>query len=263
LITRSLAISAFALIAGSLAAAPTAGAGPVAHAPVFRFPPAHLVGQSRGGDGPMTNIRSTNWAGYVDHGRSFSYTRASWVVSPLTCSSDDSVASFWVGVDGYHSKTVEQAGTVGYCHGGKPTYYTWWEMFPTNDAQLVGSSVRAGDEITASVSVSGSKYTLRVIDSTHPANSFTKIATCSACRNASVEWIAERPRHQQGLYPLARFGHLTFMESRVGSNGVRGSVSKYLHDAVTMINHNGATLARVSGLQRGGNRFVATWLRGQ
>lgn len=211
----------------------------------------------------MTSVRSTNWAGYVDRGRRFSYVSGSWSVPRLTCASNDSVASFWVGIDGYHSKTVEQAGTMGYCHGGKVSYYTWWQMYPATKPAYVGSTVHPGDHITASVTVSGHSYTLKVVDATHSENSFTRHASCAVCQNASAEWIAERPRHAQTLYPLARFGHMTFLESKVGSGTVRGSIKKYVHDAVTMINGGGARLAQVSDLRRGGNRFVTTWLRGQ
>jgi hypothetical protein len=184
-------------------------------------------------------------------------------VPKVTCGSNDSVASFWVGLDGYRSKTVEQAGTMGYCHGHKASYYTWWEMFPNTKVTYVGKSVHVGDHITASVSVSGNTYTLKVSDVTHPANSFTRHLNCSACRNASAEWIAERPGHDDGLYPLAKFGHQTFYESHVQAGRVGGTIKKFAHDAITMINRGGATLAQVSDPLRGGNRFIATWKRGQ
>ena len=58
---------------------------------------------------------------------------------------------FWVGIDGFTSGSVEQDGTLIECSGGRAFYFTWWEMFPTNSIQVVGSSVRPGDAISASV----------------------------------------------------------------------------------------------------------------
>ena len=226
--------------------------------------PARIVGHAQSkGAGPMVNIRSTNWAGYVAKGQTFAFIRGSWVVPRVTCSSSDAVASFWVGMDGYQSRTVEQVGSLGYCHHGRPTYYTWWEMYPTNNMQLVGKTVHPGDHITATVSFSGHTFTLRVVDATHRENSFTKYSTCSSCRRATVEWVAERPGRASGLFPLAKFGHLRFSQSRVGVGSSRGSISRWAHDAIVMINRNGATLANVSALQSQGNQFVATWLRSQ
>lgn len=213
--------------------------------------------------GPMANVKTTNWAGYVDKGHTFSVIRGSWAVPHVTCTSTDSATSFWVGMDGYLNKNVEQAGTLAYCHQHKVTYYTWWQMYPATDAHLIGSAVQPGDHVTASVAVAGHTYTLRVMDHTAPRNSFTQRTTCVTCRHDSVEWIAERPRSPHGLYPLAKFGELQFYGSRVGVGTARGSIGHYAHDAITMINHNGDTMARVSTLQQKGNRFVATWLRAQ
>ena len=60
---------------------------------------------------------------------------------------------------------MEQDGTLIECYRDVAYQYTWWEMYPTNAIQVVGSSLRAGDTITASVVRSGSSYTLKVTDS--------------------------------------------------------------------------------------------------
>ena len=39
-------------------------------------------------------------------------------------------SSFWVGIDGYSSSSVEQLGTDSDCAGNTPDYYAWWEMYP-------------------------------------------------------------------------------------------------------------------------------------
>jgi hypothetical protein len=224
--------------------------------------PARVIDGLRGVH-PDTPVTSTNWAGYVEKGHTFNYVHATWTVPAVSCSKDDAVASFWVGIDGYGDKTVEQAGTLGFCHNGKVAYRTWWEMYPATGMRVVGSTVKPGDSIAATVTVSGDRYTLKVVDSTHPASSFTKKATCRTCRNASAEWIAERPVRSKGLFPLAKFGHLRFYESRLGFGRTRGYAGRYAHDSVTMTNRKGNTLAAVSGLRHDGKRFVTTWRREQ
>ena len=95
------------------------------------------------------------------------------------------------------------AGTAAGAAPAAAYYYTWWEMYPTNSIQVVGSAFHAGGSITASVVRSNTSYTLAVTDSTQPANSFTTRQTCSNCANSSAECIAEAPSGSSGVYPLS------------------------------------------------------------
>jgi hypothetical protein len=101
---------------------------------------------------------------------------------------------------------VEQGDNEAWCYGAQGPYYaTWWEEYPTNAIQQVGTTVKAGDKITVSVVRSGTTFTVKVTDSTYPANSFTCAST--TCPNSSAEWIAEAPTNLSTgtLYPLAKF----------------------------------------------------------
>lgn len=211
--------------------------------------------------GPAGQTTSQNWSGYVDTPAGGSYTMVSstWKEPAVSCTSTDAIAAFWVGIDGDPSGTVEQDGTLAYCQGGTPTYYTWWEMYPTNSVQFVGSSVQPGDKITSVVLRTGSSYKLTVTDATHPANSFTTTQSCGSCANSSAEWVAERPSGSGGLYPLANFGKMAFGKAKATSNQGSGSISDFPNDSITMINSSGNTLASVSPLKKQGSKFVDTW----
>jgi hypothetical protein len=209
--------------------------------------------------GPLSDVQSNNWAGYVDRAHTFSVVRATWKQPRVTCTAADSIAALWVGLDGYSSGTVEQDGTLAYCHNGSPTYYSWWEMYPHNSVQLMHASVNPGDKVTSSVVRRGTSYTLKVVDHTHPGNSFKRHTSCAVCQDSSAEWIIERPAGQGGLFPLARFDQVAFFGAKVGVGSVRGAISKYLHDSITMVNGGGDKLASVSPLKKGGRIFVATW----
>src|SRR5690242_3930564 len=121
----------------------------------------------------LTQVQSTNWSGYADTSTTFSKVTGSWTEPSVSCTSRTSLAAFWVGIDGFTSGSVEQDGSLAECSGGRAFYFTWWEMYPTNAIQTVGSSVQPGDSISASVVRSGSSYTLKITDSSHPADSFT------------------------------------------------------------------------------------------
>src|SRR5262245_16449591 len=62
-----------------------------------------------------SNLTSTNWSGYAVTGAPGSITRVkgSWTVPAVQgpCTAQFQASSFWVGIDGFMSNTVEQIGT--------------------------------------------------------------------------------------------------------------------------------------------------------
>jgi len=222
----------------------------------------HLVSPPVRGVSGLTNVQSSNWSGYADTGSSFSKVAASWTEPTPSCSSSrtESLAAFWVGIDGYSSSSVEQDGTLIECYRGTAYQYTWWEMYPANAIQVVGSSLAAGDHIAASVARTGTSYTLAVTDSTHTADSFSTTQTCSNCANSSAEWIAEAPSGSSGVYPLAQFGTWTDSNSTVTA-GTSGTISTFTDDEITMVDSSGAVKAQPSSLNGSGNGFSVAWER--
>lgn len=210
----------------------------------------------------LTDVQSTNWAGYADTGSSFSRVTASWTEPSATCSrSTEQLAAFWVGIDGYSSSSVEQDGTLIECYRGNAYQYTWWEMYPTNDIQVVGQTLAAGDAITSTVTRSGTSYTLTVTDSTHSANSFTETESCSSCANTSAEWIAEAPSSSSSIYPLADFGSWTASGASVTAGGTSGTISSFTDDQITMIDSANRVKAQPGSLNSSGSGFSVTWER--
>lgn len=221
-----------------------------------------VSGFSRHGINGLTNVESTNWAGYADTGSSFSKVTGSWTEPSATCSSNqESLAAFWVGIDGFSSNSVEQDGTLIECFHRSAFQFTWWEMFPTNAIQVVGSSLAAGDSITASVVRSGGNYTLSVTDAQHSANSFSTTQSCSGCANTSAEWIAEAPSSSSGVLPLAHFSTFTDHNSTVTEGSTSGVISSFTDDEITMIDNSGAVKGLPGPLNSSGNGFSVTWER--
>jgi hypothetical protein len=208
----------------------------------------------------LSQVESTNWAGYADTGSSFSSVSASWT-EPTGISSGrrtTSLAAFWVGIDGYSSDTVEQDGTLIESYEGTVYYYDWWEIYPENDVQVV-DNVDPGDQITATVTRSGDSYTLSVTDSTHTADSFSTTQTYSGAADSSAEWIAEAPSGSDGIYPLTDFGTWTDTNSTVTEGTTAGVISSFTDDEITQVTSRGAVEDQPSALNSSGNGFTTTW----
>jgi Peptidase A4 family len=216
------------------------------------------------GSGPA--VASFNWSGYADAATNsipaFSSVSAKWKTPTLSCTAQDSLTSEWVGLDGFNSSTVEQDGTLGWCFLGFATYYTWWEMFPAGTV-TVGTTLMPGDVISASVSRSGTTYTLSVQDSTNPANSFTRFASCSVqCLDASAEWIAERPAFSTtGIAPLARYGTWKVTNAQETYHGATGGISAApSYFPISMEDSTESYFLSTPGpLYAGGTAFTTTW----
>jgi len=193
----------------------------------------------------------------------FTEVSGQWKTPEVTCTKEDRLTVEWVGIDGVSDQTVEQDGTLDWCFEDTALYFTWYEMAPDQPITIVGSSLQPDDRITATVSRSGTSYTLSVTDSTHPANSFSTTASCDAatCLDTSVEWIAERPSIALGVVPLADFGRWRLTHATETANGTPGTIATYLPDyAVNMFDATVSyQLATLSALSGDGNRFTTIW----
>jgi len=208
----------------------------------------------------LSQAQSTNWSGYADTGSGFSTVTGSWTEPSVSCTSQTSLAAFWVGIDGYSSSSVEQDGTLAECYGGTAYYYTWWEMYPANAIQVVGQTLRAGDSITASVVRSGTSYTLKVTDS---AVRQTVLPLRRPARAAPIPAPSGSPRRQrqQRRLPAVGLPRLDRVGATVKAGSTSGVISSFSDDEITMINSSGATKALPGALNGSGNSFAVTWER--
>ena len=249
-----------ALVVGSVAAsAPAAAAGRVSHAPAVVHqvrpggrmirPGSPLIGHSFS----RNASQSTNWSGYAATGR-FTSVSATWTEPAGHCTSATRYASFWVGLDGFNSNTVEQTGSEVDCAGGSPVYYSWYEMYPAYPVNF-RNTVRPGDHLFGSVTFTGgSGYTLVLQDTTR-GWSHTVHKTLSGAANSSAEVIAEAPAAGSVL-PLANFGTVNF--SNATANG--SAIGDFSPTRINMVNNIGQLKDQTSALS-GGRSFSDTWLR--
>src|ERR1017187_6694810 len=166
------------------------------------------------GDG---TVSSSIGSGYTVTGDAFTKAKGSWIVPKAKCSSGAQYASFWVGIDGYSSGTVEQTGTDSDCSGGIPVYYAWYEFYPAYPVNLA-MTINPGDHMSAKVVYSSSKFTITITNET-TGKSFSKSSTVSGAQRSSAEWIAEAPSSGSGALPLADFTEVLFGDDHTGVTG--------------------------------------------
>jgi len=208
-------------------------------------------------------VGSYNWSGYAVTGSAGSVTSVSgsWTVPSETCTSSQTYAAFWVGIDGFNSGTVEQTGTLAECIGGTPYNFAWYEFYPSSLVELW--TVSTGDSISASVTYSAStnKFTTTVTDTTSKTSYTTLPTSVTGAKESSAEWIAEAPSSYNGILPLADFGTVNFGSSLATISGHSGSINSFTSVyAITMISSSGAKEAVPSALSTDGTSFSVTWM---
>lgn len=219
--------------------------------------------------GANGTVKSTNWSGYaVSSASKFTDVEGSWVQPAATCTgASTQYASFWVGIDGYTSDSVEQLGTDSDCRAGVPAYSAWYEMYPAGSVNLpVRDVVKPGDALTATVTVSGSTVTLSLSSSEGWA--FSIVKTASNLKQSSAEWIAEAPEicaSTCSIAHLADFGQLTFTRAEAAAGGAALPISSFTTSdgphRIIMTTANKATLrAEPLALARSGAGFTDDWL---
>jgi Peptidase A4 family len=224
-----------------LLAASAASAHPAARGPVH-FDPNKKISQST----------SSNWSGYSAINGRYTSVSASWTQPTANCTSATTYSSFWVGLDGYGSNTVEQTGTSADCNGGSPRYYAWYEMYPKFPVNL-SLTINPGDSISASVTTDGGgRFTLTITNNSNGQSS-TTTQRLPRAKLASAEAIAEAPSGSGGVLPLTNFGTVNFTSTTVNGQ----PIGTFNPDKIDMV--SGSTLkAQTSGLS-GDTNFSVTW----
>jgi hypothetical protein len=228
---------------------------------------------------------STNWSGYAVTGANGSVTSVTgtWVVPASTCGAKASAAyaSFWIGIDGWTSNTVEQIGTDSDCSSGKPSYYAWYEFYPQPSFLVSPLVINPGDLMSATVSYNTAteQFTATITDETTLSAPFVttfKSSTSShhkatGAARSSAEWIAEAPSGGK-ILPLANFGTVVFGdESKMsgaaectatigGTTGTIGSFGASAWFETTMVTEKTDIPKAVpSALTKSGGGFSVTW----
>lgn len=246
---RFARLAAGLLFLGLIAASAAVGSSGT-RAALKHPPPVRLIGHSN----------SLNWAGYASFNSTFDDVKGSWTQPAATCNGKSTYSSFWLGLDGYTSSTVEQVGTEADCSHGKPVYYAWWEMFPNVSHTIGGFTVVPGVSYTAEVrSAGGDNFALTLSGGGN--NPFTLTTPLGLDPSlSSAEWIAEAPSlcaKSCRELPLTDFGTVNFTGASADGSAIDNSAWSF--DPLTMVTGGGSVKAAPSSLDPTGSAFSITW----
>jgi Peptidase A4 family len=179
-----------------------------------------------------------NWAGYGDTGGSYHNVQAVWQVPAIPATSSPAYAYFWVGMGGTLNLStilnngLVQIGIIEKSSNGQTYYYAFWEVIPLKGSStssqphiFMGSngqplSVKPGDFIDASVSLTGSRYRLKMSDGRGTNNTIwttpTVVVPGSDAPNNSAEVVMEEPDGTT----LADFGQVSFDGVSIDGNPI-------------------------------------------
>ena len=216
-----------------------------------------------------TETFSRNWAGYAvstsfssPETGSMNEAEGAWTVPAADCANTtgEYSSSFWVGIDGYSSQSVEQIGTDSDCFRGSPSYYAWYEMYPDNGFSL-SMRIMPGDVINAKVEHIGNNVFRLTITDVTTGSTFSTIETGASALRNSAEWIAEAPTLNNRILPLSQFGPVMFTDCYVTVKGVKGAIgdSRWENRALILDSRAGVIKAVPSGLVGNGTGFTVTW----
>jgi hypothetical protein len=227
---------------------------------------------------------SYNWSGYSvtsANGASTDVT-GSWIVPTVSCSqAPTGYSSFWIGIDGFSSSTVEQIGTDSDCVAlngrttDTPTYYAWFEFYPAG-SYVIGfpRGVKPGDLITAEVKYLGEggngrhggsapQFSATITDVTQGSESYTVTSTVANAAQSSVEWIAEAPCCSKGqtVLPLADFGTVSFSNGTATVGTTTAPISGFGTNvqSITMVGQKNPSLVKAILSSLSGSGFSVTW----
>jgi hypothetical protein len=226
---------------------------------IVAMPASVTVNGVASGHPPIIRVRqgtSTNWSGYAAYGAPGSFTNASatWTQPAVSCTSQNTYSSYWVGVDGYNTSTVEQIGTEADCSNGAPRYYAWYEMYP-RPSYFAPITVIPSHTYSSSVSAQGrGLYTLTLTDLT-AAKSFTTTQKLNQAHGASAEVVVEAP-FSGGVLPLANYDTVGFTGSKANGVGI-GTFPQV--DPITMVNPYGMKSTPSGFSDTTKQSFSVTW----
>jgi len=189
--------------------------------------PNHFTAKPGGGGGNAASSAlgwaSSNWSGYAITASSpshFSSLTGKWTVPSVSRTRKATYSAAWAGIDGFNNSSLIQTGTEQDYYNGSAHYAAWWTTSAQGFLeQRIAQPVSPGDPMTATMSGSGTSWTMTLADNapSHPW-SFTMGPITYTGPGASAEWIMEAPTVGGRVAPLAHYSTFAFDSGTV--NGV-------------------------------------------
>jgi hypothetical protein len=224
--------------------------------------PAHSrnradIHHSSGVQESIAGKTNSHWSGFVASGSTGTYKSVvgEWRVPPAIGEvSTSTYSSVWVGLDGYTTTDLVQAGTeqdvVDTPIGLLANYFVWTEVLPNQPTEQEQFSVSSGDLVSANVYVgdstgrinpNGGYAWLAVTDHTTGQAVYNVSVKMAATFLAnSAEWIVERPLLSSGFPELSNYGSFGMVGADVltSSGSAMVPYTKVVNNQITMRESN-------------------------
>jgi Peptidase A4 family len=203
----------------------------------------------------VANATSSNWSGSVagpPANRTFGWIEGQWTVpNPHAPATGSYFASEWVGIDGWGSGDVLQAGTeteivdIGFFKVSQ--VYPWWEWFPSGEVAITNLPVSAGDVMYCLICVNS--RTTATVYLTNQSSLVTTTFSITAPKGTtlvgnSAEWVVERPTINGSLPNLTDYKAVYFDEGVAGLSGAPFTIVQLnAGTPITMKGNNNASLS--------------------
>ena len=200
----------------------------------------------------VSNATSNNWSGaavFSPAGKPYGFVGGQWTVpSPNSQADGAYYASEWVGIDGWNSSDVLQAGTETQITKvffiTIKQVYAWWEWFPAGEVRINNLPVSAGDVMYCLICAdTASHATVYFTNQSQGVGTRFEITPPSGTRLTGnvAEWIVERPTVGGSVANLTDYAACYFDECIAGGSGRVDNLSGAM--LITMTGTGGAALS--------------------
>jgi len=197
------------------------------------------------------NATSTNWSGsavFAAAGDSFKWVEGEWTVADPADPNGGKTSyysSSWVGIDGWGSPDVLQAGTESSLVNGVKKVYAWWEWYPDFEVAISNFPVSAGDTIFCLICATSTTTASIWLtnDSTDQSVSFAITAPAGTTLHGNcAEWIVETPSVGGSPTTLPDYGVVYFDDAQALANNA-GWIGGNTGTPITLVNSGGTALS--------------------
>ena len=202
--------------------------------------------------------KSSNWAGYVTSGGTYTSISGSWLIPQISSPTANTADSSWIGIGGVTSRDLIQTGTQAVINAaGQISYQAWYELLPRGSVPI-SFSINPGDSITASITQQqNDQWSISLRDNTNGQNFQTTVTYSSSL--SSAEWIEEMlsARRGRSFVPLDNFATVQFSDASTVKNGTMMNLAQAGAENITMMNGR-QILATPSAISSDGSTFAVT-----
>jgi len=203
---------------------------------------------------PAGQGTSRNWSGYAARGGEFTSISGTWVVPEVAIDSPFGADAAWVGIGGYRTRDLIQAGTQSMSSGsGRVTYQAWYEKLP-DFSHPVPLTILPGHTVNVSIDQQATDVWLITITNVTTGEVHRRNEDYVSTRS-SAEWIQEAPFARRRILPLSQFGSITFTTGSAIRDGQALSIADLGGRAIALVDQTGRALAVPSALGPDGQSF--------